>query len=354
MEKKYLNFYAPAFEVIIDDKNILKEGVEITSVSVENSVEGADSFSFTINNAFDVVKKEFNWLDDYFSVGKRVEIKMGYADRLKSLIFGPITSVEVDFPAGGFPQVVIGGLDSSHLMMKGSACRSWDNVKDSEVVKKIAGQYKISNLEIEETPIKHPKLVQDRESDFSLLTRLAARNGFEFFVLGKTLYFRDPAKRKEEILTLEWGKNLLSFSPRVNVSAQVSGIEARSWDAGSKQVIVGKAGIGDETGSDGGLKSGGELARDVYGKEIVERLSCSVRSQEEAVLKAKTEYNQRVKKLLTGSGESIGIPDILAGGYIKLEGLGKKFSKTYYLTRTEHAVSGSGYQTTFSVEGKKL
>ena len=86
----------------------------------------------------------------------------------------------------------------------------------------------------------------------------------------------------------------------------------------------------------------------------MERISCSVRSQEEADLKAKTVYNQRAKKLLTGGGESIGLPDIMPGGYLKLEGLGKTFSRTYYISGTQHTISSSGYRTTFNVEGKKI
>ena len=354
MEKKYHNFYAPAFEVLIEDTNILREGMELTDILVENTVQGADSFSFKVNNAFDIVRKDFNWLDQYLSVGKKVEIKMGYYDRLQSVIFGLVTAVDVTFPASGFPQVEVRGLDISHRMMKGSGCFSWDEVKDSEVARKIAARYKLNGVEIEETKIKNPKVVQDGESDFSFLTRLAARNDFEFFILGKTLYFRDPAKRKQELLTLEWGKNLLSFAPRINISGQVSGIEVRSWDALAKKVIVGKAGVGDETGSDDGQKSGGELVGEAFGNEIVERISCTVRSQEEADLKAKTEYNRRAKKLLTGGGESIGLPDLMPGGYLKLEGLGKTFSRTYYILGTQHTISSLGYRTMFNVEGKKI
>ncbi|EGW36030.1 hypothetical protein DOT_6087 [Desulfosporosinus sp. OT] len=77
MEKKYHNFYAPAYEVLIENTDILQEGMELTDVMVENTVEGADSFSFTVNNAFDIVRKDFNWLDQYLSVGKKGRYKDG-------------------------------------------------------------------------------------------------------------------------------------------------------------------------------------------------------------------------------------------------------------------------------------
>lgn len=354
MEKQYHNFYAPAFEVLVTGKNILKEGMEVTAVKVENTVKAADSFSFTINNAFDTIKKDFNWLEEFLTVGKKVEIKMGYTDRLKSVVFGPITAIDFSFPAGGFPTVEVRGLDISHLMMKGSKCISWDEVKDSEVANKIAAKYTLDSVEIEETRLKYPKTMQDGESDFRFLSRLAARNGFEFYVLGKTLYFRDPSKKQQELLTLEWGKNLLSFSPRINIAGQVAGVEVRSWDDKAKQVIVGKAGRGDEAGLGGGSKSGGEIVGELFGSQLVEHLSCTVRSQEEAELKAKTEYNKLASKLLTGNGEALGIPEIMPGGYIRLEGLGKTFSRTYYISGTQHTISSLGYRTSFKVEGNKI
>ena len=80
IERKNLNFYAPRFEIIIDQKNILYEGVEIVSVSVNNKLEGPDDFSFTINNP------ELKWLEDpLFQLGKEVEIKMGYGGELTSI-----------------------------------------------------------------------------------------------------------------------------------------------------------------------------------------------------------------------------------------------------------------------------
>ncbi len=46
----------------------------------------------------------------------------------------------------------------------------------------------------------------------------------------------------------------------------------------------------------------------------------------------------------------MGIPDIVAGENIRLEGLGKKFTKTYYIEKAVHNISGSGYKTTFNVK----
>ena len=56
------------------------------------------------------------------------------------------------------------------------------------------------------------------------------------------------------------------------------------------------------------------------------------------------------EEVLKGSGESIGIPDILAGTNIELKGLGKQFSSTYYIDQTNHSISSSGYKTTFNVK----
>jgi phage protein D len=54
--------------------------------------------------------------------------------------------------------------------------------------------------------------------------------------------------------------------------------------------------------------------------------------------------------LVQGNGESIGLPEIMADTNVELKGLGKMFSKTYYVDQSTHTVSTSGYKTSFKVK----
>ncbi|MBU7005771.1 phage late control D family protein [Phosphitispora fastidiosa] len=332
LEKKYRSFYAPAFQVTVAGEELLRSGVEISSVSVDNTLEGADSFSFVVDNSYDVVRRELKWMDRLFAPGSGVEIKMGYTDKFESLMVGLITSVKVTYPAGGLPSLEVSGFDLSNKMMKGKQSPPWPpDIKDSDIAGKIAAKYGLKS-EVEDTGVKHPEVKQDQESDFDFLTRLAQRNYYEFFVFGKTLYFRAPAYDKASVLTLEWGKTLVSFMPEINLREQVSEVEIRGWDAKAKKEIIGKATGGKES------------------EKITERWRLPVYSQEEADNRARAILNRRAEGLVKGSGESIGIPELLPGKNIELDSLGKQFSKTYYIERTNHSIGSSGYRTTFSVK----
>ncbi len=121
------------------------------------------------------------------------------------------------------------------------------------------------------------------------------------------------------------------------------------WNPDLQEPIVGIARRGEERGKKRGEKSGGERIAQVQ-KGVIRHVWHPVKSKDEAEQIAKTILNRRAEKLLTGSGECIGIPEILPGKNIKLEGLGNKFSKLYYIESCTHSVSSSGYKTTFKVK----
>src|SRR5262245_37410386 len=87
IEKARKNFYAPAFNVVVKNDSLLRDlHLEVASVNVDDMLEGADRFSFVINNGFDIAKREFlpargKPLPQYFEFGSPVEIYMGYGDK---------------------------------------------------------------------------------------------------------------------------------------------------------------------------------------------------------------------------------------------------------------------------------
>lgn len=350
LEKKYHNFYSPIAKVLIEGEDLLKKGVEVISTTVDNTLKGADQFTFVINNAFDVKNRELLWLDELLAFGRKVEIKIGYLDKLVLVHVGLITNVKTDFPSGGLPQITVSGYDKSFQMMKDKKSKPVDAKKDSDVVKQIAGNYGLKVSGVENSQLELPRVEQSQESDFQFLTRLAKHNGFEFFILKDTLYFKKPANDEAAVVTLEWGKGLVSFSPEVNLAKQIKKVKFYGWDIKTKKPIVGKASVRDEPGRDLKRKSGGEFLDDVVKGDAVHRERQPVYSKQEADRRAKAKLKEFSEGLVKGRGESIGIPEIFADKNIELKGLGKRFSKTYYIVQTQHSFTTSGYKTTFNIK----
>lgn len=345
---KYSDFYAPNYQILVDGEDIFSEHlIEITNVSFDDTLEGADRFSFSINDL------EVRWLDsELFEPGKVVEIKMGYVDELATMIVGEIISLRPNFPTDGTPQLEISGYDLSHQFTRVREHRSFNEMRDSEIVARIASEAR-HNLEtqIEQTETVHPHIVQDRQTDYDFIKELADRNFFEFFVKGRTLYFQKPKKDRGEIVTtLEYGTSLLSFNPELNTANQVSEVTVRGWNPTTKEQIVGRARRGSEEARERGRRSGGEIVENQYGTVEERILDRPVFTQEEADILARSTLNRLSEGLIRGSVECIGIPEIRAGKTIKLDGLGNKFSRKYYIAGTTHTISNSGYSTSFNIK----
>jgi phage protein D len=354
LEKKYGNFYAPNFLIEIDDKDIKSYGAEVNSVTVDNVLDNADAFNFSVNNPYDPSNNEFKWLSGgNFEVGKNVTIKMGYGSNLEMMILGIITAIKYSFPAGGASQIEVSGYDLSHLMMKGKKSGSWDKKKDSDVISTIASSYGLSPSEVQDSVITQPKIKQDKESDFDFVKKLADRNGFEFFVFEKQLCFRPPEIKSESVVNLQWGKTLISFAPEINIAEQVTDVKVIGWDPSSKKEIIGKASKGDEEKKQG-KSSGSEVASKVYKEEVVEEIRKPVYNQSDADKLAKAALSKLSEGLVKGSGESIGLPILKPGMNIFLGGLGANFSRPYYMEKTTHSIGTSGYKTTFSVRDNAI
>ncbi|MBD2847882.1 phage late control D family protein [Paenibacillus sp. IB182496] len=351
LEAKYRNFFAPAFEVLIDGRNLIRESVAISSLTVDTTVESkADSFRFKVENAFDPVRRQFQWVDSFLAVGKYIEIRMGYTDKLETVFYGVITSVALDYPADGNPNITVSGMDISFLMMKGVHSNSWKEKKESDVVRSIAAKYG-ARMKIDDTAVKKPIIEQNQMNDFQFVHALAEANHFDFFVVGKTLYFRKPKASKTPVVTLMYGKNLVSYQTNVDISNQVSQVVVRGFDVKTTKPIEAKSRSVDIIGTNS--KTGKDIMR-ALADYTVEYVYTNSITQQEAQALADAMLNERAMDLVTGSGESIGLPEIRAGRYIKLDGLGAKFNQPMYLNQVTHQIDSSGYMTSFEVGGNAI
>jgi uncharacterized protein len=370
------HFYAPAFSIQVGDKDLLKLGVEIFSVTVNNTLEGADDFSFTINNPIDPGANDFRYLKEMlFSLDchdpkNEVIIKMGYGDRSKlvQVFSGIITAVDLTFPANGVSQMTIKGYDRSHKMMKELNQRTFggkEPVSYSGIVKQIAACYKFTISNVADTQEKYRQIKKENgQSDYDFIKKnLAEKIGFEFFVIDKDLYFR-PRKNDNKKTTAEltWGSTLVSFSPKINTAKQASEVQVRGWDPAKQKPIIGKAKSGKEKGKDVGEGTGGQAVgcSQSEGSGAVKYISEKVHNQKDADDRAKAILEKTALDFITGNGECLGLPGdfkkggenepaIIVGSSVNLKGLGNTFSKIYYVTKVTHSISTSGFKTTFEV-----
>ncbi|MGQ4330377.1 phage baseplate assembly protein V [Streptomyces hayashii] len=315
---------------------------QVLGITVETSLDIAGTFALTLRNP------DNRLLDSpLLDPGRTVEVHLGYGNDLKPAFLGEIAAVEPSFPAGGPPTVQVSGYDKSYRMRRGQPePTEYTFVNDSMVAARIAVENGLVPV-VDPTPGLREKIVQV-ESDMACLKERARRYHFDVYVEWDRLHFRFPRPQAAAYL-LEWGRNLSSFRPRLSSSAAAGVQVVRGYNQELAQTVLGLA-----------------LAADLDLGRLTERLGSSAadlvlslarkgirRHVLDNPLDAKTLAEsllaQFVEGMYEGAGSCVGIPELAAGQYVEIQGVGKRFSGAYRLRKVTHRMDDSGFMTDFSI-----
>jgi len=351
LEKQYHNFMAPAVRVTINNKDAAtKLGMAISNVSVDTTTgKSSDMASFTIVNGYDLVKREFEW-ENKLQLGNTVEVHMGYRDKLNLLFFGYITNIEYDFSSGDTPTISVTAMDISFFMMRDGEPKIWSNTTIEKVVRELGGKYGITNHSIRPTNKTEEKIAKNVESDYDFIMNEAKRLNYDFFVVGKRLYFRNKNEDTTPVMKLEWGKQLTSFRVEHDIADQVTKVVVIGKPKNKKTVFKATSTSVTKIGSNS--KTGPNLLKKLG--EFVEVLQRTVDDQADAQKQADARMQEHSEKLVVARGATIGLPELRAGRYITISGLGGSLNSTYYIEKAQHQYDSSGYKTSLTLKGNAV
>ncbi|MCU0520139.1 MAG: VgrG-related protein [Anaerolineae bacterium] len=292
-----------------------------------------------------------------FDLTKEIEVSAQKEDsQWVSLIKGEITALEPEFQEGMIARLVVRGYDKSHRLYRDQKTKAHLNAKDSDLATAIAQNVGLQ-AEVDATTMVYDHILQHNQSDLTFIQERAWRIGYECYVDagagtgGGKLIFRKPSAQDQPI-TLTWGADLLSFSPRMTLAEQVGEVVVRAWSVEEKDAIVGRAEEGALYPDIREQKNGAAWAR-TFGAAKRIYLDQSPVSQAEADTLAEARLNELSGAFVQAEGVALRRPDIRAGKRITLEALGERFSGTYLVTNARHTYTAEGLKTHFSVRGAR-
>ncbi|MEU1916139.1 phage baseplate assembly protein V [Streptomyces massasporeus] len=335
--------YAPRFDIRVAGLTMAAElAAHAVSLTVETSLDLAGTFSFVLRNP------DNRLLDSaLLDPGKTVEIRLGYGNDLKPAFLGEIAAVEPSFPQSGAPTVQVSGYDKSYRMRHAEQePTEYTFMNDSMVAAQIAVENGLIPV-VDPTPGLKEKIIQVG-GDMAFLKERAQRYHFDVYVEWDRLHFQFP-RPQTAAHVLEWGRNLSSFSPRISAQG-AAGLQAvRGYNQELAQTIHGLA-----------------LAADLDPEQLTERLGSSaadlvltltrkgirrhvLENPLDAKILAESLLTELLEGMYEGTGSCIGIPELTAGKFIEMRGVGKRFSGTYRLRKVTHRIDDGGYTTEFSI-----
>ena len=350
--KKYDQFTAPDFEITVGSTQLDNNKYTIPNLDVEISADGtAGGCSFTVDGLYDYETETWsNNLAKTIQVGAKVVVKGGYVQK-KELFYGYVDDYTIEFRKDGAPRVSVTGIDALGYLMSLREPLYAGKKKAAEIVKSIlnkgvsagfAKKVTVGSLTGFETPI-----IKEQVDDWRFLNLMAQRYGATLFVVDGELIFDTVADQTSPIITLQLGRELQCFTKRVSMARQVGKVEIYGRDVNQKAV----KGVASSV-SMGSGKSAADLVPKLK-QAVLREYSEYAQTQAECKKLAQNRLNGIAMGLVAAQGQCVGIPELIPGRYLKVEGTDDQLDGSYFLTKVRHSFENDGYVTTFEAKGAK-
>ena len=338
----------PAVEIIVDGTKLAQEYVaQLLEVQVRDNLLLPDTAVVRLRDP----AGEF--IDGHpLQPGAVIEIKMGARkDNGTTRVFiGEVVALEPEF---GERDCVIcaRAYDRGHRLLSNRRSQTFQDQKAEDMIRNVIGRVGLTPGTFESTDAVHPFFQQSMETDWEFCRRLAAMNDFEFVVDDRSVnfYHREAAAA---VAVLEWGKNLLTFKPRLSAMGQVGAVTVNGHDPKNRQELVATASTPQMAGRSEAVDKRRALVGKVNANGSVVVGDRVVETQAEATQVAQSTLDRLASTFVEASGKGVGNPRLRARKTVEIKGVGS-FSGQYVLSATTHTFrGGSEYATGFVISGR--
>ena len=348
LRKTYGNFMVPDFCIKVEGSQLKSSSkasrLFLEDVKLKLSTDAAGALSFTVVNAYDLEGRcFFSDVKSKLLPGKIVTAEFGYAGHLTELFKGYISSVSYEY--NDTPAISVTAMDLLCLMQENTVLkRTFSEMTYTDMFKKVMESYKMlcpdSAIKTDSAGSTKTEETQ-KGDDFSFIKEvLCAKAGRDFCVLGGRAYFVDSEKKKSAVLTLEWGKDILSFSYESNYLDKCIQVNLADPKSESEPILYQK-------------KVSGKNQKKVLAAPTIKNISREASgTSQEAMVQAKKAAKEELKNSVRCSGSCIGIPYIVPGRCLTISKLDSDLDGTYEIISVDHVMSAEGYVTQFELGGK--
>jgi uncharacterized protein len=356
---------------------------DLNSLTIEEDNDKPDQLTIQMSDPFKVFSHALQ-------EGMEVEVDLGTVEDHSLIFRGQIYRTEGNFPQESVPSLALVAYDRSMKMGLRKRSRPWSDLKLSEIVTTIAGEYFApGNIEVNlkgDPSFTGNGIRQQNETDLAFLFRLAARYDCETFVVadesGDTLHFiaQYHIMQAEPEITLYHGRSgvpnrLLNFEATADVSdiqlsRVFSGMEYETGEpvepttapveaVGSTQdpfldenLAIFRARYPDKAAQLQTLLSGAGAIQAALRADLggVERQTTpGFTSSDELGVRAENQFSTSLHGM-RGSGTALGNHRIRAQASMLIADAGGRFSGTWYLSQVRHLLDAQGYQTEFQCQ----
>ena len=291
--------------------------------------------------------------DSKLKLGATIEVYAGDETEPREIFRGKITALEADFRTGVPPELTVLAEDALQAARLARRSKVYTDQSPADIVRAVAGELGLTPVI---TGLASPAATwaQYNESDLAFLRRLLARFDADLQIVGNELQVSPRGDVRRGAIDLVMFSQLARARVTADLSAQVTAVTVRGWNAKDGNAVKAEASTGTHLGPGSG-KEGAALLRDAFGARSEHIGHHAVASDDEATARTAAAYDQRARRFVRVDGTAEGNARLRVGCHVAISGLGAPWDNTYYVVHACHVYDvREGYRTDFLAESAFL
>lgn len=341
LENQYGNFIVPLFKIKINGQDVVTNmSLHIVELSVTCSLKASGCAVIKIGSCYDMEQSSFSGdVKDKFKLGTIVSIELGYLSHAEQVFKGYVAMLGAEFVDDRL--IVVTLMDARRLMMTSGKKQLLYDVKNySDAFTTVIGTYsKLCSATTDATDDKLVNPVSQTSNDYDFIIKELARKGNrEFFIFADKAYFRKIDSNTTALMKMQYGRELMELK-----------VDYEYLDAKIK--VLGYDGL-EETAVSYEKEVKGTLDQtSVIATPEFTIADGDADNQAKAQNRAEFIAQHEIMRTCTGTGKTIGLPEIVPGRYLEIEKLDGLVNKKFYITEVKHTIGGELFTTEFEIGG---
>jgi Bacteriophage probable baseplate hub protein len=290
--------------------------------------------------------------DRILKLGARINVYAGEVSAPTEIFRGRITGLEAEYPESGPPELIVLAEDAFQMARMARRTKVWSQTSISKIARQLATDLNLTpkitgltdTIDLE---------IQLNESDLAFLRRLLMRHDADMQVVGGELHVSPRKDVSRGDVTLKFSgddRKLRKAKVTADLAHQITKVTVSGWNYKQGQPVNGSS-----TGANlkpGSGTTGAQLLHNAIGRDRSEHVGdLAVADQTEAQAIADALFDQRARPFVLIEGTAEGTPALRVGTQLNIQGLGGRFSNTYYVVRACHKFDlDKGYVTDFEAQ----
>lgn len=279
---------------------------------------------------------------DFFKPGKLLEVDLGYENDVEHVFTGLIVRHAIKIRDSNASYLEI---ECKHPVVKLTVNRNnrhFYDMSDHDAVSQILDEAEISHTINGMSDFTHRQLIQYESTLWDFILSRAEVNSHILLFDAEELTITPPSMDEDEVLTCEYGKNVLNFEALMDSESQFSSVESKTWSSADQDVQTSE-GSHDFVNEIGNISSE-DLAGVLNGDPYHLQHSGDI-PEDELAAWAKSKATKNELSKIIGRVRIRGNSAVYPGKVIGLNGFGDRFNGKAYVTGVRHELSNGNWST---------